>query len=337
MQAMEGTERPTVNQTARRISVVAPVFNSSGSLRPLVERLEPVLAQVAADYEIVLVNDGSVDDSAAVVSTLARENGSVRGVDLMRNYGQHNALLAGILESRFETIITIDDDLQNPPEEIPALLAKLDEGFDVVYGTPIEERHQVWRVLASEITKLVLQNAMGADTARKVSAFRVFRARVADAFRDFANPYVNIDVLLTWGTARFASIPVRHDPRAHGTSNYTWRRLTRHALDMMTGFSTFPLRVASLVGFAFTLFGVVILAFVLGRYLYSGGSVPGFPFLASIIALFSGAQLFALGVIGEYLGRIHFGSMSRPAFVVRQSFGPDPETEEFVVRSKPAR
>jgi undecaprenyl-phosphate 4-deoxy-4-formamido-L-arabinose transferase len=159
---------------------------------------------------------------------------------------------------------------------------------------------------------------MGAEIARKVSAFRVFRTQVRDAFATYQGPFVSIDVLLTWGTTRFAAITVAHEPRRAGVSNYTFRKLVTHALNMMTGFSVLPLQVASLLGFGFMLFGVGILFYVLGRYVLQGTNVPGFPFLASIIAIFSGVQLFALGVIGEYLARMHFRSMDRPSFVVRR-------------------
>jgi hypothetical protein len=172
------------------------------------------------------------------------------------------------------------------------------------------------------VTKLALQNVLGAEVARRVSAFRVFRSEVTGAFAHYQGAFVSIDVLLTWGTNRFSFTTVRHEPRKAGTSGYTFRKLVTHALNMMTGFSTVPLQLASLVGFLFTLFGIGVLVYVLGRYLVQGGSVPGFPFLASIIALFSGAQLFALGIIGEYLARMHFRMMERPSYVVRQTFRP---------------
>ncbi len=154
-----------------------------------------------------------------------------------------------------------------------------------------------------------------------VNAFRIFRTEVRKAFADYQGPFVSIDVLLTWGTKRFAAVPVRHDTRRAGQSNYTFRMLTAHALNMMTGFSTLPLQLASLTGFLFTLLGLVVLVYVVGRYLIQGGSVPGFPFLASIIAIFSGAQLFALGIIGEYLARMHFRGMGRPCSVIRRTIG----------------
>ena len=298
-------------------SVVIPVYNSERILPKLVAELAQILSALSVGYEVILINDGSRDRSWEVICQLAQDYPWVRGINLMRNYDQHNALLCGIRAAKYEVIVTMDDDLQHPPEEIPKLLEKLAEGYDVVYGTPQKEQHGFSRDLASRITKLALQSAMGAETARKASAFRAFRTQVRAAFANYQGPLVSIDVLLTWGTTRFAAIPVRHDPRRIGVSNYTFRKLVTHGLNMMTGFSVLPLQLASLMGFSFTLFGLLVLVYVVGRYLIRGGSVPGFPFLASIIAIFSGAQLFALGIIGEYLARIYFRMMDRPTYMVR--------------------
>jgi undecaprenyl-phosphate 4-deoxy-4-formamido-L-arabinose transferase len=305
------------------LSIVIPVYNSEGSLPLLIERLQPVLRGLGRPYEIILVNDGSRDRSWQAVELQAQTHPQVRGINLMRNYGQHNALLCGIRAARHDIVLTLDDDLQNPPEEIPRLLDKLAEGFDVVYGAPQMQQHGLWRNLASSITKLALQGAMGAETARKVSPFRAFRTELRQAFASYRGAFASIDVLLTWGTTRFAAIPVRHDPRRLGVSNYTFGRLVTLALNMMTGFSTWPLQLASLIGFGFTLFGIAILVYVIGRYLLLGYSVPGFPFLASVIAVFAGAQLFALGIIGEYLARMHFRMMDRPVYVIRTTTEPE--------------
>jgi undecaprenyl-phosphate 4-deoxy-4-formamido-L-arabinose transferase len=301
------------------VSVVVPVYNSEPMLASLVGRLEAVLRQAAAPFELLLVNDGSSDGSWARIVELAAGRSWLRGICLMRNYGQHNALLCGIKAARYEIIVTLDDDLQNPPEEIPKLLAKLSEGHDVVYGTPDREEHGLWRNLAARITKLVLQSFMGAEIARSVSAFRAFRKQIRDAFVHYEGPFVSIDVLLTWGTARFAALRIRSDRRLVGASNYTFRTLVRHAMNMLTGFSVTPLQIASLVGFGFTMFGTLIFAVVVGRFLLQGREVPGFAFLASIVAIFSGAQLFGLGVLGEYLARMHFRTMGRPTYVVREA------------------
>jgi undecaprenyl-phosphate 4-deoxy-4-formamido-L-arabinose transferase len=301
------------------ISVVVPVYRSEGTLPALVDRLQPVLAALASEYEVIFVDDGSPDRSWEIIGQLTANNGRVRGTRLMRNYGQHNALLAGIREARFDTIVTMDDDLQHPPEELPKLLARMAEGFDVVYAVPEQEQHGLLRDLASVITKLALQSAMGAETARVVNAWRAFRTHLRDAFASYHSPFVSIDVLLTWGTTKFGSVRVRHDPRTIGKSNYTFGKLVRHALNMMTGFSVLPLQLASVIGFGFTLFGIGVLLYVLGRYFVSGTSVAGFPFLASIIAIFSGAQLFALGIIGEYLARMHFRMMDKPPYAIMTS------------------
>jgi glycosyltransferase involved in cell wall biosynthesis len=299
------------------VSVVIPVFNSETICAELIARLGQVLTASGARFEVLLVNDGSRDRSWAQISDLAQEYSWVRGVDLMRNYGQHNALLCGIREARLNVIVTLDDDLQNPPEEIPKLLDQLTAEYDVVYGTPERERHGFWRDVASRVTKLALQSAMGVEIARSVSAFRAFRTQLREAFAHYDGPFVSIDVLLTWGTTRFAAVPVRQDPRRRGVSHYTFRNLMTHALNMLTGFSTLPLQIASLMGFMLTLLGAGILVYVLVRYFVDGDRVPGFPFLASIIAIFSGAQLFALGIIGEYLARMHFRMMARPTYTVR--------------------
>ena len=309
------------------LSFVVPVYNSGTILPQLVARLHPVLRQLGRPHELILVNDGSRDDSWDAIRRLAAENPWVRGLQLMRNYGQHNALLAGIRAARFDTVVTMDDDLQHPPEELPALLAAFVPGTDVLYGTPQQLQHGFLRDVSSAVTKIVLQRAMGSKTARLVSAWRVFRTDVREGFANYNSPFVNIDVLLTWSANRFAAAAVRHEPRASGSSNYSVAKLIRHTLNMMTGFSVLPLQLASVVGFVFTVFGMVVLCYVVGRYLLFGSTVAGFPFLASIIALFSGAQLFALGIIGEYLALIHFRTMSQPAYTVAELTAPSSHGE----------
>ena len=288
----------------------------------LVAELGGVLPALATAFEVVLVNDGSGDRSWEVVADLARQHPWVRGINLMRNFGQHNALLCGIRAARHDLIVTLDDDLQNPPDQIPQLLARLAEGYDVVYGVPDKPQFGLWRNLATAATKLALSGVLGAGAARHVSAFRIFRASLRQAFAGFQGPHVSIDVLLAWGTTRFSWVPVRHNPRRSGASQYTMRKLVTHTLNLLTGFSTRPLRFASWIGFALTLFGLALFAFVLGRYLLHGTTVPGFPFLASIVSIFSGAQLFALGVIGEYLARMHFRMLEQPTYVIRDETRP---------------
>jgi undecaprenyl-phosphate 4-deoxy-4-formamido-L-arabinose transferase len=294
---------------------VIPVYNSAGTLDALAERLAEALPALSGSYEVILVNDGSPDASWEAICRLSRQYPWLRGINLMRNYGQHNATLCGVRSAQGEIILTMDDDLQHPPEEIQLLLDKLAEGYDVVYGVPFKRPHSWWRNWFSVIIKRILAQVMGIHTIRDIGAFRAFRARLRQAFAGYQNPNVILDVLLSWGTGRFATVPVREDPRQAGQSNYDLRKLIKVTMVVLTGFSTVPLRFASMLGFGFTLFGVLVFVYVVGATLLQG-SIPGFPFLASIIALFSGTQLFALGIIGEYLARIFDRSMDRPAYVI---------------------
>jgi glycosyltransferase involved in cell wall biosynthesis len=302
------------------LSVVVPVYRSAASLPQLHARLTAVLETAASHHEIILVEDGANDGTWSVIASLAALDPRVRGIRLSRNYGQHNALLCGVRAARHPVIVTLDDDLQHPPEEIPVLLDELRRGeFDVVYGAPEREQHSFWRDTASVVTKIALMSAMGAQTARHVSAFRVFRTSLRDAFQNYRSPLVSIDVLLTWGTTRFTHLKVRHEPRRIGVSNYSVWKLFTHAMNMMTGFSTLPLQLASFVGFGCTLLGVVLLAYILEQFAVAGRVVPGFYFIASIITIFAGAQLFALGMIGEYLARMYFRSMDKPVYSIAEA------------------
>ncbi len=303
---------------ASGLSVVIPVYNAEPNLAELVGRLLPVLATQASDFEVVLVNDGSADGSWRCIAELAQCHACVRGIDLTRNFGQHNALLVGVRAARFDRIVTLDDDLQHQPEEIPKLLAALTEDLDVVYGTPEHLPHSPGRNLASFITKLILQKAMGAETARRIGAFRAFRTGLREGFRNYSGPFVSLDVLLTWSSNRFGWTKVVHRPRMRGRSNYTFAKLVTHMLNLLTGFSTLPLQFASWIAILTLLFGVGAMGFALYRHFVPGHAPPGFLYLVSLVSILSGAQLLALGMIGEYLARSHFRMLSRPSYLVRR-------------------
>src|ERR1700757_4159747 len=164
------------------ISVVTPVYNGEASLAELCRRLSEVLPQIATEYEIILVNDGSTDRRWEIISGLSSRFATVRGLNLMRNYGQHNALLCGIRAAKHDVIVTMDDDLQHSPQEIPRLLEQLEQGFDVVYGVPTAEQHGLMRAVASRITRIALGTAIGRDLAKNASAFRIFHTGLREAF-----------------------------------------------------------------------------------------------------------------------------------------------------------
>ncbi len=297
------------------ISVVIPVYRGESTLESLVNELFAVLPGFTSKFEIILVNDDSPDASWEIINKLSKKHRQVRGIRLMRNYGQHNATLCGVREANYPICVTMDDDLQHPPAEIPQLLAKLEEGCDVVYGTPIKLPQGFIRNLITSWTKRILASVMGIPNLRNISAFRCFRTDIRKASENYQSPNVTLDVLLSWGTSRFSSVPVNIDPPIEGGSNYNYRGLIRETLLILTGYSTVPLRFASIIGFLMTLIGIGLFLYVIWLYFFAG-SIPGFPFLVSVIAIFNGTILFAIGVFGEYLARIFSRSMDKPTYTI---------------------
>ena len=301
------------------LSVVVPIYKGETFIEPLVAELIRMLPTFADNYEIILVNDGSPDHSWQLIQNLTREYPCVKGIRMMRNYGQHNATLCGIRVAQFEVVVTMDQDLQHPPSEIPQLLGKLQEGYDVVYGAPRKLPQSFWRNVMTAGIKWILAKVIGLPSVHNVSAFRAFRTHLREAFVNFQSPSLILDVLLSWGTTRFTSVPVDIAPAER--SNYSFTMLVRTATLILIGYSTLPLRFASWIGFGMTLFGLGVFIYVLVVY-FTAGSPPGFPFLASMIALVSGAQLFALGIFGEYLARMFDRSMDRPPYVIQEMTEP---------------
>jgi glycosyltransferase involved in cell wall biosynthesis len=301
-----------------KCSVVIPVYRGERTLDQLLERLAKALPKIFDAYEVILVDDGSPDNSWDVIKKITRKYKFAHGIHLMRNYGQHNATLCGVRAARYELTMTMDQDLQHPPEEIHILLAKLNEGFDVVYGSPKKLPQGFVRNLLTSNIKLILAKVMGISSVRNISAFRLFRTELRDAFANFQSPTLIIDVLLSWGTTRFTYVLVDIAPAER--SNYNFLSLVKVALLILTGYSTLPLRFASFLGFFLTMFGLGVFIYVFFVYL-TLGSLPGFPFLASIISLFSGAQMFTFGIFGEYLARIFDRSMDRPSYVIKEGAG----------------
>ena len=314
-------ERPI----ARSVSVVIPVYRSTTSLIPLVNRLEEAL--VGCEFEIILVDDGSPAATWEIAADLAKTHASVRAIRLGRNFGQHNALIAGIRSARHAVIVTMDDDLQNPPEEVPRLLAALGPSVDVVYGVSPNVAQTAWRRFGSSLARRIISR-LGAVNVTQMSSFRVIRRDLRESFPEDLGPSVSLDAMLSWVTERFETIEVEHADRHDGKSNYSASRLVRFALDVTTGYSAVPLQIALTLGLATAAFGVAVLAYVLIRFAVSGTSVAGFPFLASIIAIFSGVQLLTLGVIGEYLARMHFRIMRKPTYVIAEVVPPRNEISD---------
>jgi undecaprenyl-phosphate 4-deoxy-4-formamido-L-arabinose transferase len=282
-----------------------------------VARLLEVMPNVAADYEVILVVDGSPDNTWPVAHSLAMRHNPVRAIHLTRNYSQHNALVAGIRSARYDITVTMDDDLQHPPEEVPRLLATLADDVDLVYGVAREEEHNFARNITSRMVKVGMSSVLGVKDAKHLSAFRAFRTFLRDGFDTLRGPHVSVDVALSWSTTRTTVVTVRMDERSDGRSGYTFRTLVRHALNMVLGYSVAPLRLVTYLGLAIGTGGLLIVVRLLWLYYQGETVVAGFTTLACLIALFSSAQLVATGVLGEYIGRIHSHGIGRPTYVIR--------------------
>lgn len=299
------------------VSIIVPTYKSSQTLEILIGRIDSVLS--SGPYEIILVEDASGDGTWDEVVRLARANSSVQGIRLGRNAGQHSALLAGVRHAKFDTCVTIDDDLQNPPDEIPRLIEALDATqSDVVYGIPMDVAQTGWRKGSGWLVRRTMRSVLGIEEVINMSSFRAFRTSLRDAFDSRIGPGVSLDALLAWGSSRFTTIEVRHETREVGESNYSLRKLWNFFLDTLTGYSTVPLRMASSLGFLTALVGLVLMICFVLIPAMRGISIQGFPFLASTIILFAGIQLVTLGIIGEYLARMHFRIMNKPEYVVAE-------------------
>jgi glycosyltransferase involved in cell wall biosynthesis len=300
------------------ISVVVPCYRSAAVLPRLVARLTAVLPGIHPRHEVILVVD-STDATWDAARALALEFPHVQAIRMARNYGQHNALIAGIRAASGERIITMDDDLQHPPEELPKLVAALTDDLDLVYAVPETEEHGPLRNVTSWGAKnLVMGRTMGIPNADVLGALRIFRTYLRAGFDQVSGPHVSVDIVLSWTTTRVGSAVVRMDRRAEGRSGFTLRSLTKHAVNMILGYSTKPLRLVTYLGFLIGVGGLLLAARLLWLYLVGDTKVAGFTTLASLVTIFSSAQLIGIGVLGEYLGRVHAHGMGRPTYVIRE-------------------
>jgi glycosyltransferase involved in cell wall biosynthesis len=303
----------------RKLSVVIPVYNGAKTIGPLVQALEKELAS-RFDFEMVLVNDGSpADNSADVCENLSRNNPRVKFLDLSRNFGEHNAVMAGFNYCTGEAAVIVDDDFQNPPSEVIKLVDELNEGYDVVYSYYKRKEHRFLRNLGSSFNNLVASILIRKPIDLYLSSFKAINRFVIDELVKYRGPHPYIDGLILRITRNYSRVLVQHDPSLKGRSGYTFWKLVSLWLNMFTSFSVLPLRVATILGFMFSMAGLVgAVAFFIEKLLN-----PDLPvgWASLIISLFiiSGVQLFAIGMLGEYLGRMFLKDSGNPQFVVRRT------------------
>jgi undecaprenyl-phosphate 4-deoxy-4-formamido-L-arabinose transferase len=312
-----------VDQRARRqpaptLSIVVPVYRSAQTLRELHRRIAAAVEPLDPHFELILVEDCGGDDSWQVIEAIAQEDPRVRGIRLSRNFGQHAATICGFAHARGQWIATLDDDLEQAPEYLPALYQKAQQGYDLVYGVYPERTHKSWRNLTSYVARWLFNKAIPSLNYAYTS-YRMIRGDIARALTQFDSPFPFVDGYLSWLTNRYATVEVPHGTRAHGSSNYTFRKLLTHTINIFVTFSDLPLRLASWIGLMFFLVGMGWLGgIVIGR-LFGWITVSGFASIMAAIILFGGIQLLILGIFGEYLGRMNFKSSRKPLFLVGQT------------------
>jgi polyisoprenyl-phosphate glycosyltransferase len=303
------------------LSVVIPVYRSEASLPALVARLLPALEGTRLRHEVVFVEDGSPDGSWRVLERLQAEHpGRLVAIQLMRNYGQHNALMCGFRHTRGRFVVTMDDDLQNPPEEIPKLLAAIREGdLDLVYGRVGEKKHAGWRNAGSALVNAFYRYTFKATVT--VTSFRIIRRELLDSIFPYDLNFTFVDGLLAWNTRRVGEVAVEHHPRAEGRSGYNLGRLMALALNLLTNFSIAPLQVVSAFGIAASGGGFLLAAYYLVQYFLANIQVPGYASIIVTVLITGGLQLLSIGVLGEYIGRMHLNLNHKPQYVVRRAIG----------------
>ena len=297
------------------LSIVVPMYSSEESIVELVERIRSSVGTLdIGEYEIVLVNDASPDDVLSKVKSELMDEDLVL-VDMMRNFGQGNATLAGMEISRGEVVVTIDDDLQFPPEEIGNLLDELNEGRDVVYGIPVKSEQSFHRTLGSRFINLVYRHLFGRKHNR--SSFAAIRRPVVDAVTSHSGSAHFLDGLILWYTGRVGTIQVEKAPRRFGRSGWGIRQLVRASLDMITNYSRAPLLLSAWISFSTAFIAMLLGAFYIFLTITGGRAVPGWASIFVAISFFSSVQLFTLGIMGEYIARLQINSNKKPKHLIR--------------------
>lgn len=288
------------------ISVVVPVYRSAPLLPMLVQRLKVALETDGRPWEIVMVDDASPDDSYAVMRQLRVADTRVRILQLARNHGQQHATLCGLNYARGAEVVTIDDDLQNPPEEIAGLLAKLREGYVAVIGRITRKRHGWWRNVGSRMHQYLAEKIIGKPRGLYLSSFRALSRLAVDRIVRYkgAHPHISALLLKSVPASAIVNVPVSHAPRAVGDSTYSLRKLLKTASFLLINHSYIPLRFMSVWGFILSVLSLLFAGFVVVRVVFFGHVATGWPSLAVLIAFLSGNILMALGIVGEYLGRL---------------------------------
>lgn len=297
------------------VSVVVPVHGGADALQALRDRLAGALAGTGLSHELILVDDRGLESSWPTIRAIAARHPEVRGLRLGRNFGQHAATVCGIAEARGRWIVTMDDDLEHPPESVPGLLAAGDEAHPLVYGSFPVRTHRRYRNLSSELMRWALKRGFP-DLNEDYSSFRAIHRPLAAELVAIGMSRPYIDGVLSWMTDSVRTVELPHGERHHGRSSYTLRRLVSHALNIFVTFSHLPLRLATYGGIGLAMLSFVSLAWIIYGRLTGAITSPGYASLMSVVLFTCGIQLIILGVLGEYIGRLMTASNRKPVYTI---------------------
>ncbi len=299
------------------LSVVVPVYRSAETLVQLADRLRAMMARLGCRGEMIFVDDGSPDDSWQVLCRLQEADPEgVTAIQLMRNFGQHNALMCGFRHARGRMVVTLDDDLQHPPEEIAKLLAALaEQELDLVYGCPLRKKHRFWRNAGSTLVTSFYRLAFRSTIT--ITSFRAMRRQLVESILSYSKSFTFIDGLLAWNTQRIGQVAVEHHPRTSGRSGYSLAKLLLLAFNLFTNFSLLPLQLVSGCGLFAAGSGFLAGVYYLVLYFFHNITVPGYASIIIAVLVLGGMQLLALGILGEYMGRLHLNVNRKPQYVER--------------------
>ncbi|MEA1927658.1 MAG: glycosyltransferase family 2 protein [Candidatus Auribacterota bacterium] len=316
---MNDLSKSMLNQHRINYSVVVPVFNAGETLLILVQRIKAVFHSLGQSFDLIFVDDKSSDNSWQILQQLKEEDSEIiKIIKLGRNFGQHNAIMCGFHFCRGEYVITLDDDLQNPPEEIPKLIEKMKDGYDVVYGIYGKKAHSPIKNFGSRLIGWYYRRVFKMNN--RISAFRLISNEIVGRIINYDKSFTYIDGLISWNTSSIGEATVEHSARTHGRSGYNISKILKLSFNMLTNFSAFPIRIVSFLGVIFSTYGFGLGIYFFIKTFVTNIPVTGYASLMVAITIFSGVQLLTIGVIGEYIARVHMNINRKPQYVIKEKF-----------------
>lgn len=307
-----------MEQQISNISIIIPCYNSEKTICSVIEEINGVDRLKTIKYELILVNDGSSDNTFKIISMMASNNKNITAIDLSKNFGQHNALMAGLRFCSGDVVVCMDDDGQTPASGIDLLLDKLQEGYDVIYAKYPHKQHSVFRNIGTKINDLMTRVLLGKPKHLFLSSFFCMRRYVVDEIAKYDNPYPYIMGLVLRATKNITNVEINHRSRVIGESGYTFRKLIKLWINGFTAFSIIPLRIVTVIGMLFAATGFLYGIWIIIKKVLLNTAPMGWSSLVAMILFIGGIVLMMQGMLGEYIGRIYLSINRNPQYVIRE-------------------